>query len=316
MSLLSVDERIGRRLKFRDLQVFFAVVQTGSMAKAAKNLGLTQPAVSDVVGALEDMFGVRLFDRTPKGVDLTPSGEALHLRGRAAFDELKQGVRDIAFLSEPSRGELRIGCPGSIAASILPVALESFGRIYPRVVLHLDEVPAPSTEFPSLHERRHDLVIARVARPLAEERDLNVEVLFQDPLVVVTGIHSPWARRRKIDLVEIAGAPWILTEPHTWVYISVARAFAARKLPMPGINLVAPSALLRLHLLATGPFVTAVPGSMLRMDAGRRSLKQLAANLNIAGYPLAILTLKNRSLNPLVGLFIDHVRQSARAITH
>jgi DNA-binding transcriptional LysR family regulator len=316
MVLVSVDERIGRRLKFRDLQVFLAVVRTGSMAKAAKHLGITQPAVSDVVGALEDMFGVRLFDRTPKGVDLTPYGEALRIRGHAAFDELKQGIRDIAFLSKPSTGELRIGCPGSIAASILPVALESFSRNYPRVVLHLDEVPAPSTEFPSLHERRHDLVIARVARPLADERDLNVEVLFQDPLVIATGIRSPWARRRKVDLEELAGAQWILTAPHTSVYVSVARAFAARRLPMPPITLAAPSALLRVHLLPTGPFVTAVPGSVLRMDAGRRSLKQLGADLNIAGYPLAILTLKNRSLSPLVALFIDHVRQSARAMTH
>src|ERR1700731_4486469 len=104
MVLASVDERIGRRLKFRDLQVFFAVAQTGSMAKAAKHLGITQPAVSDVVGALEDMFGVRLFDRTPKGVDLTPYGEALRIRGHAAFDELRQGIRDIAFLSKPSTG--------------------------------------------------------------------------------------------------------------------------------------------------------------------------------------------------------------------
>jgi DNA-binding transcriptional LysR family regulator len=85
---------------------------------------------------------------------------------------------------------------------------------------------------------------------------------------------------------------------------------------MPPITLAAPSALLRVHLLATGPFVTAVPGSVLRMDAGRRSLKQLGADLNIAGYPLAILTLKNRSLSPLVALFIDHVRQSARAMMH
>jgi DNA-binding transcriptional LysR family regulator len=127
----------------------------------------------------------------------------------------------------------------------------------------------------------------------------------------VTGIHSPWARRRKVDLAELASAPWILTAPQTWVYVSVARAFAVRKLPMPAISLAVPSALLRVHLLATGPFVTAVPRSVLRMDAGRRSLKQLGADLNIAGYPLAILTLKNRSLSPLVAVFIYHVRQAA-----
>jgi DNA-binding transcriptional LysR family regulator len=310
MSLLSIEDRIARRLKFRDLQVFFAIVQTGSMAKAGKHLGLTQPAVSEVVAQLEEMFAVRLFDRTPKGVELTAYGDTLRRRARAVFDELKQGVRDIAFLSDPSEGELRIGCPGSVAASILPAAIESFSRTHPRVTLYLDEVPAPSTDFPSLHERRHDLVLARVARPLADEQNLNVEVLFRDPLVVVTNTRSPWARRRNVDVKDLAEAQWILTGPQTWVHLSVARAFKAHGLPVPKISLAAPSALLRVHLLATGPFVTVLPQSMLRLIAGGHALKELCSDLRIAGYPLAILTLKNRSLSPLVTLFIEHVRNA------
>jgi DNA-binding transcriptional LysR family regulator len=310
MPRLSIEDRIGRRLKFRDLQVFFTVVETGSMAKAAKHLGLTQPAVSEVIAQLEGMFAARLFDRSPKGVELTPYGDALRGRARAVFDELRQGVRDIAFLSDPSEGELRIGCPGSIAASILPAAIETFRRTYPRVTLHLDEVPAPSTEFPSLHERRHDLILARIARPLADEQALNIEVLFPDPLALVTGVRSPWARRRKIDLKELPKAQWILTATEGWVYISVARAFEAHKLPMPRISLAVPSALLRVHLLGTGPFVTVVPRSVLRLSAGRHVLKELHSDLRIAGYPLAILTLKHRSLSPLVARFIEHVRNA------
>jgi DNA-binding transcriptional LysR family regulator len=237
MSKIGSEEHIGRRLRFRDLQVFFAVVQSGSMAKAAAQLGLTQPAVSDIVAGLEHMFAVRLFDRNPKGVEPTIYGRALLTRGRAAFDELKQGIRDIEFLSDPTAGELKIGCPGSVAAAILPAAIERFSRQYPRVVLHFDEVPAPSTEFPGLRDRRHDLVLARIARPLIDEEDLSLEILFQDPLVVVADMHSQWARRRKIDLTELLDASWILTAPHSWVYLSVAEAFQARGLAMPKIGL-------------------------------------------------------------------------------
>ena len=81
------------------LQVFFSVVQCGSMAKAAHELGVTQPAVSEVVAGLEHAFGVRLFDRSPHGVEPTVYGRALLKRGVAAFDELKQGIRDIEFLA-------------------------------------------------------------------------------------------------------------------------------------------------------------------------------------------------------------------------
>src|SRR5258707_10613595 len=111
MSKIEPEQRVGRRLKFRDLQVFFAVMQAGSMAKAAAQLGLTQPAVSDVVAGLEQMFGVRLFDRNSRGVEPTVYGRAILRRGQAAFDELRQGIKDIQFLSDPATGELRIGCP-------------------------------------------------------------------------------------------------------------------------------------------------------------------------------------------------------------
>src|SRR5215469_7431728 len=101
------ESRISRRLRFRDLEVFFSVVQCGSMAKAANVLGVTQPAVSEVVAGLEHAFGVRLFDRTSQGVEPTIYGRALLKRGVAAFDELKQGIRDIEFLADPTKGEVR-----------------------------------------------------------------------------------------------------------------------------------------------------------------------------------------------------------------
>src|SRR5215510_11477663 len=114
-----LEHHVGRRLRFRDLQVLFAVAQTHSMAKAASQLGVTQPAVSDIIAGLEQMFGARLFDRSPQGVELTIYGRALLKRGQAAFDELNQGIRDIEFLSDPTTGELKIGCPASVMGGTL-----------------------------------------------------------------------------------------------------------------------------------------------------------------------------------------------------
>jgi DNA-binding transcriptional LysR family regulator len=307
-------EYVCRRLRFRDLQVLFAVVQFGSMAKAAAHLGVTQPAISETVAGLEQMFAVRLFDRRPQGVELTIYGRKLLARARAAFDEVEQGIRDIEFLADPTAGELRIGCPGSVAAAILPAAIERFSKQYPRVILHFDEVPAPSMDFPGLRERKHDLVVGRIVRPLVDEDDLNVEVLFQDQLVVTADMHSCWARRRKIGLAELLDATWILTASDTWVYLSVAEAFHAHGLPMPKISMAATAALLRIDLLARGPFVTVLPRSVLRLNAGRRSLRALPVDLHIHGYPVAILTLKNRALTPVVSLFIENIRNVSKSM--
>src|SRR5436305_4849532 len=83
------EDRIGRRIKFRDLHIALAVAQSGSMLKAAEALAISQPVVSKVIADLELALGVRLFDRSRKGVEPTISGRALLNRGRAAFDELK-----------------------------------------------------------------------------------------------------------------------------------------------------------------------------------------------------------------------------------
>ncbi len=110
VSKIDWEDRIGRRLKLRDLHVYFAVVQCGSMAKAAVQLGVSQPTVSEIIADLEHTFGVRLLDRIARGVEPTIYGNALLKRGIAAFDELKQSTRDIAFLADPTVGELKIGC--------------------------------------------------------------------------------------------------------------------------------------------------------------------------------------------------------------
>ena len=114
------ENQIGRRLRFRDLHVFFTVVRHGSMAKAAVELGVAPPTVSEVIADLERALGVRLLERGPKGAEPTLYGRAFLKRGMAAFDELKQGIRDIEFLSDPAVGEVHIGCDELIAAATLP----------------------------------------------------------------------------------------------------------------------------------------------------------------------------------------------------
>src|SRR6516225_5991167 len=114
------DVQIGRRLRLKDLHAFLMIVQRGSMARAAEQLSVSQPAISKIVADLEHALGVRLLDRGRRGVEPTIYGRALLKRALTAFDELKQGVRDIESLADPQGGELTIGCADSIAATLLP----------------------------------------------------------------------------------------------------------------------------------------------------------------------------------------------------
>jgi DNA-binding transcriptional LysR family regulator len=303
------DSHIGRRLKLRDLHVFFTVVQHGSLAKAASHLGVSHPAVSQLIIDLEHAMGARLLDRGTRGVTPTVYGRALVARGRAAFDELKQGIRDIEFLSDPEAGEIKIGCPEGLEAILLP-AIERFSQLYPGVVLdvHVEELETLAAR---LRDRSLDFVAQLLRGPLVAGdpffEEFDVDILFEDEMVIAAGLNSRWARRRKIDLAELVEERWILTAPPSWNHHLVSEAFQFRGLPMPKVVLKTFSTYIRTNLVASGNFIATFPKSVAHFYADRFSLKVLPIDLPVRPWPVAILTLKNRTLSPVVQHFLQRL---------
>src|SRR5262245_3793920 len=171
---MSTDRQV-RRLKLRELRVLLAVIQAGSMAKAAKKLAISQPAVSRAIADMEHTLGVPLFDRTAQGIEPTRYGRALLKRGVAVFDELTQGVQEIAYLSNPEVGELRIGSSASLSEGIVLAVINQLSRRHPRVVFHI--VPGGALALlKALRERHIELGVARLPE-LATDDDVHAEML-------------------------------------------------------------------------------------------------------------------------------------------
>jgi DNA-binding transcriptional LysR family regulator len=129
------------------------------------------------------------------------------------------------------------------------------------------------------------------------------------------GAHTRWARRRRIDLIDLVDEPWIIPPPHTWTYKFLAEVFQARGLEMPKASLVTVSEPLRCSLLESGSFVTMLPNLWLCLQAKRYSLKALPVELSTPPWPMVIVTLKNRTLSPVVERFIACVREVAKSLT-
>lgn len=308
------ERRIGRRLTLRDLHILLAVLQWGSMAKAAAQLAVSQPAISKAIADLERAVGAKLLDRSPRGIEPTAFGRALARRALAVFDELRQGIDELEFLADPTAGEVRIGCPESIAAGLLPAVTESFARRYPRMILRVAQAQTVTLEFRELRERHVDLMIGRVAMPFGEE-GLNAEILFHEPLHIVAGAQSKWAKRRKLTLVELAKERWILTPPNEVINSPVTATFHAKGLEMPRATVVSFSFHLRLHLLTKTDFLSIIPASMLRLFNARQTvIKALPTDASFAPLPVAVITRKNQLLTPEAKLFIDCVRETAAAM--
>jgi DNA-binding transcriptional LysR family regulator len=306
------SDRIGRRIKLNDLNIFIAVVQAGSMNKAALTLNMTQPAVSRSIGELERTVGVRLLDRGPQGIEPTHYGRALLDGGAAMFDDLWQTLKRMEFLADPTVGEVRVGCSTFLATNFVPAVIDRLSQRYPRVVFHL--VPATfATLHRELSERKVDLCVTRRLGPVADQH-MRYEFLFDDTFFVAAGTQSPWVRRRKIELAELMNEPWVLP-PQDSVLGSVAvKAFRESGLDYPQTTVVTNPIEVRISLMATGRYLSIFPTSIMRFSHPRTELKALSVKQQFARAPVEIATLKNRALSPLVELFIDSARTVAKQV--
>jgi DNA-binding transcriptional LysR family regulator len=305
------DSRIGHRITLRNLHVLSAVVRFGSMAKAASHLGMSQSAVSEGITHLEDALRVRLLDRSARGIEPTIYANVLLKRGHAVFDELKQGIKDIEFLSDPNAGEVRVGCVEMLSYGFLPAVIDGLSTRHPQIAVRILPLDTESLDFQSLQDRNVDLVIARTPTSYVND-DLDIQVLLNDSLVVVVGAQSEWARRRKVALSDLLNDRWILP-PTPYVRGVIKESFEADGLQAPSERVTTSSIQLRIQLLETGRFVSVFTDSVMQGNTERWSLKALPIDLRAKPPPWSIVKLRHRTVSPVVQLFIDHLRDVAKS---
>ena len=309
-----MDPRIRRRLKLRDLDTLMAVAQWGSMAKAATHLRVSQPAISKAIADMEHTLGVRLLDRLAQGIEPTIYGRALLKSAAAVFDDVRQGINEIEFLGDSTAGEVRIGATEPMMAGLLPAVLERVHHQYPRIAFHVTLFTGVMAQAREVRERNVDLTLGRLVRPLDE--DMNAEELFDERVFVVAGTNCPWARRRKIELAELMNEPWAILSRDNSIGTLFADAFQAQGLGYPRTKVIADTLQLFVALLATGRYLAILPGSMLRFSGKRLGLKVLPVDFPTRPWPIAIVTLKKRTLSPVVHHFIDCVREVAKPLAN
>jgi DNA-binding transcriptional LysR family regulator len=309
----NVDLRARRRLKLRDLDILSGVVRRGSMAKAASDLGISQPSISEAVARLETVTGARLLDRTTRGVEPTGYGLALLKHADIAFDELQEGLREIDSLADPAGGEVRIGCPESLAAGFVPEATERLLRHFPKIIVHVALAQPGEQHFRELRDRSVDVLIGRLFKPV-EDNDVVIERLCQDAFFVVAGANSRWARQRNLSLHALVGEPWVLFPAGSLSNRFIEHGFRAAGLELPRKVVTSFSIQMRLHLLGTRDFLTVLHWSVLKFNAKRWGLKILPVRLPCEAMPIATFSAAGRTVSPAVAKFVNELRSVASSL--
>src|SRR5262249_18559087 len=254
--------------KLRDLHILLTVANCASMTKAARELAVSNPVISKAITELEHVTGVRLVERGPRGVELTTYGRALVRYGLTVFDELRQAVQHIEFLSDPTVGELRIGATVMLAFGVVAFVVDALTRRSPRMKFHLIVAGETGSALRALENRQVDLVVTRLY-DITLKDDFQTEVLHEEADVVVAGRTNALARRRSLGLRDLANDPWALPPYDSPFGGIAAEAFGKAGMQLPSQTVAALTAPARLAFVATGRFLTITPKSILHFGLAK-----------------------------------------------
>ena len=227
----------------------------------------------------------------------TAYGRAFLNCGTAVFDDLRRGVQEIEYLSDPTVGELRIGAPTPFTDGLIPTVLGRLTELFPRIVFHAVEGDTTILRG-MLRERKIDLAVARTWGSIFGD-DFATDPLFEERLFVVAALDSPWSRRRRIELTELLDEPWTMPELDTVVGALIVEGFRSAGVALPTPRIVSNSMAVRTRLVAAGRFLTMLPSSIVHFGAAPLRLKILPVTLPLRSQPAQIMTLKDRTPNAI-----------------
>lgn len=302
---------VSRRIKLRDLRVLQATIEAGSMAKAARALSMSQPAISYALSEMEKALGVPLLERSARGVTPTACGLALLERSTVVFNELRLGLKEIEALTDPAIGELAVGTTPPMSA-VASAVINSMIKSHPRMTFHLINEPT-QVLINKLRQREIEIAVTRIAHPGAGD-DLAQEVLFDDQLAVIAGRNNPWVRQSRVTLKQLQKEPWIFQPPGGYLFPLIRRAFAAQGLEMPNATVSTPSTHAMAMLVANGPFLTIHPEVMLHIPGEHPTLQALAVDLPTTRNPISLVTLRSRTPSKIAQIFVKTSREVVKTV--
>jgi DNA-binding transcriptional LysR family regulator len=216
-------------------------------------------------------------------------------------------------LADPTTGELRIASHEVMAAGFLPAIIKSLHRRHPSFTVHVKLAVAIDALYNELRDRNVDLILGRILTPFAQE-DLNAEVLFNEPTVVVAGRRNRFTRRRKIGLAELIDEPWVFPAAGSIAEGIAVEMFRLSGLGMPRRGVVHAGMPMHGALVANGPYLATLPGSLVYFGGNHLSVKVLPIKVPVSPSPVGIITLKRRTINPVVARFIECARDVAKSM--
>lgn len=303
---------VRNRLKLRQLLLVSALGESGNLRRAAAQLAMTQPTATKLLRELEHSMGVKLFERSRRGMAATLCGQSMVRHARSLLAGLDAARDEIGAISEGASGRLVVGTMVSTAPVLLPRSLAALTAAKPGLRI-------------SILEATHDMLVAALKRGEidvmlgrvmggAEMDELESEVLYRDEFRVVCGPRHPLGSAKRVRLPQLARERWILPPPTTPLRQRLDILFMTQAGERPQHALESVSLLTNLTLLQETRMLGVMPADVAQHFARNGLLKVLPVPLPELFGPVALITAANRPRPPAVAALIEELRGAARTL--
>lgn len=297
-------------MDYRKVQMFLAAVRHGNLTEAAAELGVSQPALSKSIKALERTLGVRLLDRGRFGVAPTPAGEALLQHGQVVEAELRHATGAIEALKGARSGHVLVGCGPTEANRLLPQALLQLARTHPdlrvTVLYGLNE-----SLMPWVKQGEIDFALSSVPAR-ATDAALAHESLFTETGVVVARAGHPLSRQRAIEPSQLTQQKWILPRRRELERLAFDDFFTRHGLEPPEALTETTSTVLMKAMVMQSDALTFIPRELIWWEVQARQLLPL----NVRGTDwtriVGVTRRRRGSISPAASRLVEALREVAR----
>ena len=297
-----------RNVTLRQMRVFAAVARHLSFTRAAQELHLTQPAVSQQVSLLEEEVGMPLFEQIGRKIRLAPAGMELLRYATQVTELLREAGETLAAMRGLKRGELKLGAV-STAKYFAPTLLSAFTPAYPEVTIKFT-VANREEIVKLLGGTELDLVI--MGRP-PRELDTTAEPFARHPFVIIASPDHPLAHRRRIPLRSLTRESFIIREQGSGTRASMEHVFRERGVPFRASMEVSSNETIKQAVMA-GMGLSFISSHTIGLEAGAGKL----AILDVAGLPIVrdwyVIHLREKILSPIASAFRAYLLENGARV--
>lgn len=307
------DGMVRSGLKLNHMRMIVALEDQQRVSRAAQVMNMSQPAASRLIAEMEAILGVKLCERLPRGIELTPFGAALARRARTILIEMRDADREIAELKSGKGGSVSIGAVTAPAIDLAVPAIRKMRRTHPSVEINV-QVETSTILARELLASRHDFIIARIPDDL-NPRLFNSRVIGNEKASLIVRRGHPLIGSGPVTLDRTVDYDWVMQPAGSLLRRVLESHFLRRNIAPPGRVLNTSSLMLTLVLVAGSDSIAPVATEMANFICDSKGLAGafdiVPIDFDLEVQPYSLITAASRGLSPaareLYGFILDHI---------